>query len=97
MTYNEVSKLFAMGYSYSGNRSHLQASLTAYELLSKFDMQVTCLGICWVAHCSRMLLAGLCPPPAALASFKSTRMCAGLWRQFGRRRYGSAAAATPSP
>ena len=40
VTYNEVSKLFAMGYSYSGNRSHLQASLTAYELLSKFDMQV---------------------------------------------------------
>ena len=40
VTYNEVSKLFAMGYSYSGNKSHLQASLTAYELLSKFDMQV---------------------------------------------------------
>lgn len=40
VTYNEVSKLFAMGYSYSANRSHLQASLTAYELVDKFDMQV---------------------------------------------------------
>lgn len=40
VTYNEVSKLFAMGYSFSGNRSHLLASVTAYDLLSKFDMQV---------------------------------------------------------
>jgi hypothetical protein len=68
VTYNEVSKLFAMGYSYTvrdlpfilfaglsalcfipgtfrsrslqGNKSHLQASLTAYELIDKFDMQV---------------------------------------------------------
>jgi hypothetical protein len=29
VTYNEVCKLFAMGYSYSGNASHLLASLTA--------------------------------------------------------------------
>ena len=29
VTYNEVMKLFAMGYSWSGNASHLAASNTA--------------------------------------------------------------------
>eukprot|EP00041_Stephanoeca_diplocostata_P022479 m.537174 g.537174 ORF g.537174 m.537174 type:complete len:729 (-) comp22073_c0_seq14:544-2730(-) len=39
VTYNEVAKLFAMGYSWSGNLSHLKASVAAFDLVDKFDTQ----------------------------------------------------------
>ena len=39
VTFNEVSKLFAMGFSYSGNSSHLKASTGAYDMLQRYDMQ----------------------------------------------------------
>eukprot|EP00663_Eupelagonemidae_sp_cell21sb_P003181 gene3181-6050_t len=39
VTFNEVAKLFAMGYSWSGNASHLNASIEAYEMLQRYDMQ----------------------------------------------------------
>jgi hypothetical protein len=34
-----VAKLFAMGYSWSGNNSHLQASVGAFKMLQDYDMQ----------------------------------------------------------
>ena len=39
VTYNEVMKLFAMGYSWSGNASHLAASTVAFEMMLRYDMQ----------------------------------------------------------
>lgn len=39
VTFNEVSKLFAMAYSWSGNKSHLDASVGAYSMIQKYDMQ----------------------------------------------------------
>lgn len=39
VTFNEVAKLFAMGYSWSGNASLLAASVGAYEMIEKYDMQ----------------------------------------------------------
>ena len=33
VTFNEVAKLFAMGYSHSGNASHLAAAVAAYEMV----------------------------------------------------------------
>jgi hypothetical protein len=40
ITFNEVAKLFAMAYSWSGNASHLAASVGAYDMIEKYDMQV---------------------------------------------------------
>jgi hypothetical protein len=39
VTFNELAKLFAMAYSWSGNTSHLRASTGAYEMMETFDMQ----------------------------------------------------------
>eukprot|EP00912_Choanoflagellata_sp_UC4_P000085 UC4_evm3s59 len=39
VTFNEVSKLFAMASSFSGNISHAVASVRAYEILESYDMQ----------------------------------------------------------
>eukprot|EP00040_Diaphanoeca_grandis_P000149 m.14498 g.14498 ORF g.14498 m.14498 type:complete len:723 (-) comp10170_c0_seq1:354-2522(-) len=39
VTFNEVAKLFAMAYVWTGNTSHLAASHGAYEMIEKYDMQ----------------------------------------------------------
>ena len=39
VTFNEVAKLFAMGYTHSGNASHLAASVGAIEMLHRYDVQ----------------------------------------------------------
>jgi hypothetical protein len=38
-THYILTKLFAMQYSWSGNASHLAASVGAYDMLEKYDMQ----------------------------------------------------------
>lgn len=40
VTFNELAKLFAMISSFSGNASHLQASVNAYNMVKQFDVQV---------------------------------------------------------
>jgi hypothetical protein len=36
----ELAKLHAMAYSWNGNESYLNASLTAFKMLDRFDVQV---------------------------------------------------------
>jgi hypothetical protein len=40
VSYNELAKLHAMAYSWNGNASFLNASLTAFRMLDEFDVQV---------------------------------------------------------
>ena len=40
MRVQELAKLHAMAYSWNGNASYLNASLTAFKMLDRFDVQV---------------------------------------------------------
>ena len=40
VTFNELAKLFAMAYSWNGNKTYLNTSLKAYQMLEKYDLQV---------------------------------------------------------
>lgn len=40
VTFNEIAKLHAMAYSWNGNVSYLNTSLTAFNMMDHFDIQV---------------------------------------------------------
>ena len=40
VSFNEICKVFAMAYSWSGNKTLLQASINAFQMLADFDTQV---------------------------------------------------------
>jgi len=40
VSWSEISKLFAMAYSWNGNSSYLQASVNAFEMVARFHVQV---------------------------------------------------------
>ena len=54
VSFNEISKLHALAYSWNGNASYLNTSLNAWRMLDKFEVQVcgkqTYLKKCFVVY-----------------------------------------------
>ena len=40
VSFNEISKLHAMAYSWNGDKSYLNTSLNAFKMMVEFDLQV---------------------------------------------------------
>jgi hypothetical protein len=92
VSFNEISKLHAMAYSWNGNASYLNTSLNAFNMMVKFDLQVrerTSTVRLWchicaiaVSFCTLCLFSCLPWSPSTLRSHASaTRIRTSRWLQ----------------
>jgi DUF1680 family protein len=83
VTYNELTKLYAIGYILTGNKNYLKASVNAYEYIQENHMQP--IGV----HSSQEFLLGICGSVGTETCDVSDFIWSNLWmlRATGKGKY----------